>query len=618
MSETYFPVNDLLRRKLQTSLAIGSLTCSVASTLFLLLFSSRLGLGLTSASERTLTVGLSAVFYQLILFIGMLIFIVGSILTSFIVFLLMTQRTRDFGLIKAAGCPNGLVWGYYMMELLIVTSAGCVLGVVTGIGVDFAISKFSSFVVFQQPANLWFAPLVFAVFFFLALVFGTKPILKASRLPAIKALSSVQYFGLNMKIKPKPFSASMLTGKIAFRSLSRRPTASIRIAILLSVVFVLLTVSIAGSIIAKDTTTSWVERTAEKNVFAVANSKIAARFELLESRFFGIANNDNTFDYLSEELAILNETIQQLRTLPGIVKVDARTILEEHVYEVANFTIDPETMRTLPVGDKREGDFLVIGVEPEELSGSWFIQGRFLKNSDNWEAVIGDSVARKMFSEPLVQSLRLQNLSFSIVGVCIDPIDNGNVIYVPLRKLQQIAGVSAPNIVFLEFDSSVNRAAALEQITGGTSSVNQDLVVIYPDKILGMSLAFLGSSWSTVLLLPLFTLVSATLCLIAYMMLSVDEQSQEFAILRAIGAKPKTIVAIVAIQSGIVLASSLALGLSFGIITTLLILVPQPVVNSFTILQIALWLVFAVFGMFFLSLAPAVKLARSPLLRIIA
>jgi hypothetical protein len=112
MSETYFPVNDLLRRKLQTSLAIGSLTCSVASTLFLLLFSSRLGLGLTSASERTLTVGLSAVFYQLILFIGLLIFIVGSILTSFIVFLLMTQRTRDFGLIKAAGCPNGLGWGY--------------------------------------------------------------------------------------------------------------------------------------------------------------------------------------------------------------------------------------------------------------------------------------------------------------------------------------------------------------------------------------------------------------------------------------------------------------------------------------------------------------------------
>ena len=102
------------------------------------------------------------------------------------------------------------------------------------------------------------------------------------------------------------------------------------------------------------------------------------------------------------------------------------------------------------------------------------------------------------------------------------------------------------------------------------------------------------------------------------MMLSVDEQSQEFAILRAIGAKPKTIVAIVAIQSGIVLASSLALGLSFGIITTLLILVPQPIVNSFTILQIASWLVFAVFGMFFLSLAPAVKLARSPLLRIIA
>ena len=51
MSKAAFPINDLLRRRLQTSLTIATLTLSVASTLFLLLFSSRLGFGLTSATS---------------------------------------------------------------------------------------------------------------------------------------------------------------------------------------------------------------------------------------------------------------------------------------------------------------------------------------------------------------------------------------------------------------------------------------------------------------------------------------------------------------------------------------------------------------------------------------
>jgi len=307
-----------------------------------------------------------------------------------------------------------------------------------------------------------------------------------------------------------------------------------------------------------------------------------------------------------------------LEALISINKVDARLILKEHVYEIANFTIDPETLITYPVGDSREGDVLVIGVEPRNLTGSWFLQGRFLKNDDSWEAVVGDSIARTMFSQPLVQSVSMQDQSFSIVGVCFDPMDNGKVIYVPIKKLQQIAGTSAPNIVFVELNPLLDRATALKQIQERISSVNQDLTVIDLDKVIGKSLVFLNSTWSTVMLLPLLTLSSATLCLIAYVMLSVDEQRQEFAILRAIGAKPKTIVNIVAVQSSIILASSLAWGLSFGVIATLIILVPQPVVTSFTILQIAAWLIIAVAGMFLLSLAPAVRSAKTPLLRIMA
>jgi ABC-type antimicrobial peptide transport system permease subunit len=617
MSETFFPVNDLFRRKLQTSLTVISLTGSVASTLFLLLFSSRLGIGLTSGTSPTLTAGLTAIFSQLVLFLGILVFGVGAVLTSFIVFLMMTQRTRDFGLIKAAGCPNSLVFGYFMTELLLVTLVGCVLGVAVGFGVDFAVAKLSVFAVYQASANVWLAPLVFVAFFVLALVFGTRPILTASRLSPLKALSSSEYFGLTLGTRLKPFSPSRLTGKIAFRSMSRRPSSALRIVLFLTIAFILLTVSIAGSVIARDTTTSWIEKAVGKNVAVVAHTAVAARYTLLQEKFSGTKETNNAVNYSSLAFAISNQTLQQLKTTPNVVKIDARLILQQHVYEVSNFTVDPDTQQTQPVGDSREGELLVVGVDPSDLTGSWFVQGRFLQNGDSLQAVVGDSVARQMFSVPLVQSLRVQNESFAIVGVCVDPINNGNVTYVPITQLEHVTGVSDPNIVFVQLDGGVNYATALEQLKQSVNAINQDLTVIELNSLVDNSLNFLGSAWSTMLLLPLFTLASATICLIAYVMLAVEEQRQEFAILRAIGAKPKTIVNIVAFQNFIILTASLALGISFGVIVTLLILIPYPVVNIFTILQIATWLGIATMVMFLLSIIPATRFARTPLLKIL-
>ena len=67
MSKAAFPINDLLRRKLQTSLIIATLTLSVASTLFLLLYGSRLGFNLASATG-TLTAGLTTAPYSVLTF----------------------------------------------------------------------------------------------------------------------------------------------------------------------------------------------------------------------------------------------------------------------------------------------------------------------------------------------------------------------------------------------------------------------------------------------------------------------------------------------------------------------------------------------------------------------
>ncbi len=211
----------------------------------------------------------------------------------------------------------------------------------------------------------------------------------------------------------------------------------------------------------------------------------------------------------------------------------------------------------------------------------------------------------------------IREQQLAIVGVCIDPISNGRVIYVPLKKLQNMTGLSA-NIALVAVNPSVDRATVMDQLTQILIESDSRLIVFDIDTIVEKNVNFLGSTWSNIMLLPMFTLSSATLCLVAYVMIAIDEQRQEFGFLRAMGAKPKTITSIVAIQSVVVLFSSVGFGLSLGTIATLMILMRQPLVTSLTIAEIAAWLFAALATMFFLSLVPALKLARTPLLRLMA
>jgi ABC-type antimicrobial peptide transport system permease subunit len=626
MSKAAFPVNDLLRRKLQTGLTVATLTLSVASTLFLLLFSRRISWDIAAAGEA-LTYGISAVFSQFLLFIGALIFAVGAVITSFIVFLIMKQRTRDFGLIKAAGCPNGLVFGYFMTELLMITFLSCVLGVVLGFTADFAATNILQFQSQPTTPDFWLAPIVFATFFALALIFGAKPMFDAAGVSPIKALSPVQYFGLTTGNKLKPLSRAGLTRKIASRSLFRRQSASIRIIILLSIVFILLTVSISGSIIASDTSKAWVENAIGTNIVVVAHEDMENQYIQLLTKFSGATENSD-FTYLNPELAVPDTLLQQLENLSGVETVDVRLIWEAHVQEVSNFTIDPETLATIPVGDNREGDSLIIGVNPQKVTAEWSIKGRFLNAEETGEAIIGDSISQTMYSpdpqaeifsaDPLCQSVRLQNASFNIVGVCVDPINNGKVIYVSIEKLQNRTGVSYVNIALVKLDPDVDRSAVLAQIQTEVKSVNSAFSVFELDTAVQQNLDFIGSIWSTVTLLPVFTLTSAALCLVCYTMLTVEEQRHEFAVLRVMGTKPKTVVTILAVQSLIVLVSSVAVGISLGVIITLMILMPQPVVTISTLLAMSGWLFSALFGMFLSSLWPAMRFAKKPILQIMS
>jgi ABC-type antimicrobial peptide transport system permease subunit len=530
------------------------------------------------------------------------------------VFAMMSQRIRDIGLMRAAGCPNDLVFGYFMNELLIVAFISCFLGVILGLATDFALTnilKGLGFQISQKSANFWLILLFFAVYFILVLIFGAKPILDVTKIEPVKALSPTYYLGVDAESSFRIFSKRGLTFKVALRSLFRRKSATIRIILCLTTVFLLVTVAVAGGIIADQTTKSWVEKAVGKNILLIAHREMCSQYTLLLSKFYkskGIA----AFNYTESKYLIPDEILNRLNLMSDNISMETRLITFTRIKEVPGYIIDSETGAMISVGKDREGESLIVGIEPEKTFGEWFTDGEFFMEGQKGKAVIGDSIANKMFTMPLNQSLQLYGHYFDIVGVCLDPINNGNVTYVPLKDLQNIVGVSKPNLIMVKVKPSANRAAVLNEIRTNINAVNSDFEVLELDEVLDKCLAFLGYIWFTIMFLPLFSLASAALCFIGYVMLAITEQHQEFGILRALGAKPKTILKIVAIQNLVVLLSSYACGVSFGIIITLLILVQKPLVTSYTVIQIAGWLLAALTATFILSLYPAARFARKP------
>jgi len=517
---------------------------------------------------------------------------------------------------RASGCPNDLIFGYFMTQLLIITFTSCSLGAIFGILANYvstSLFNFLGFQIMQKPINFWLVLLVFVLFFMLTIIFGVKPILDVTKVEPAKAISPTYHFGLSKEPGFKIISKSSFTFKIALRSLFRRKSATVRIILCLATVFTLITVAVAGGIIADQTTKSWVEKAVGRNIILIAHQDMCTQYTLLLSRFHE-AGESSQFNYTEEEYLVSENLLNQLNAMSDI-HIDARLVIEAHVKEVPGVIIDPDTATTSSVGDEREGESLIVGVEPENVLGEWFIEGEFLETNKEWEVMIGDSLAQKMFSKPLNQSILFYGRIFDVAGVCLDPINNGNVTYVPLQVLQNVMGVSKPNVVMVRVDST-NRAEILDQIETIVKDANPRFTVFELNEVLDANLSFLGHIWSIIMFLPLFSLIAASLCLIGYVVLAIAEQRRELGVLRALGIKPKTVTKIVSEQSFIILLSSFGAGVPIGIILTLLILVPEPTITSYTVLEITGWLLSALLVVFVSSLYPSIKFARKPILEI--
>ncbi len=610
MSEISFPIKDLTRRKFQTGLTILGLTICTSATLFLVIFGSNLGFEIVFLTVGgRLTSGFSNIFSRFILVVGLLNILAGAFITSFLVYLTMSERVRDIGVMKAAGCLSDSILGYFVTELSILVFLSCIAGTVFGIGayyVSFNLLNVFGFTV-SQFISIWTVLLVFVVLSVVSHIFGVLPIVKAARAKPAEALSPLYSLGTTFELGRAVLSKLGFTFMVASRSLFRRKSATVQAIVCLAVVLTLTTVTIAGGIVANQTTTNYVERAIGRDVVLVGHPNLAEHYVNLLSAFFE-AEETELINCLDPRYNISKTLVSNLSNLSGILMADPRLVLEATVYEVPGVIIDPKKPDPyIPVGDNRSGEAFVVGVRPDCVINEWLVFGRVLNESDVYSAVIGDSLALEMFSDPQKQAIRVFEKNLEISGVCLDPLNNGKVVYVHLDALSAEVGQSGYNLLFLKIDPS-ERVQVLAEIENEIQGKNLEFVEL--NEVLGKHVSFLSHVWSFVMFLPLFSLVTAAVCLLSYLMLSIASQQREFGIMRALGAKPRGIMKIIFTQALLITLISGAIGISVGLFVTFVFLIPEPVVSQYTLVSVAGWLLLALGLLCSSSLYPAMKAVK--------
>ena len=141
------------------------------------IFSQQDILNTASATTGTFTTLLSGV--------AAISLLVGGIGIMNIMLVTVTERTREIGLRKALGAKRRIIIQQFLIESIILTFTGGVLGIILGIIISYIFAQFSGAPFVVAPASMLLAFVVSAA---IGVLFGWYPASRAANLQPIEAL----------------------------------------------------------------------------------------------------------------------------------------------------------------------------------------------------------------------------------------------------------------------------------------------------------------------------------------------------------------------------------------------------------------------------------------------
>ena len=111
--------------------------------------------------------------------------VVGGIGIMNIMLASVTERTREIGIRRALGGRQGDITTQFLIEAILLSGAGGIIGVALGLVIPVVVTQFSGMVTVVKP---WSPALAFTISVMTGVIFGLYPALRAARLRPVEAL----------------------------------------------------------------------------------------------------------------------------------------------------------------------------------------------------------------------------------------------------------------------------------------------------------------------------------------------------------------------------------------------------------------------------------------------
>ena len=241
---------------------------------------------------------------------------------------------------------------------------------------------------------------------------------------------------------------------------------------------------------------------------------------------------------------------------------------------------------------KESGNYQISGSNEDEvkIENRTLLNGRFINPNDILNklpvAVIGRMVQRDLIKngDPIGKEIEINGTIFKVIGVFSDEGGDWDerMISVPISTLQQMKKSSdTVNTVYIAYNENLDPKKAIEysdklekQIKARKKISPDDesgIVVRNNAKNLEDTFAFLAVLTGIVGFIGMGTLLAGIIGISNIMVYIVKERTQEIGVRKAIGAKPRSIIALIMQESIVITVISGLIGVGLGVLSLNLI-----------------------------------------------
>jgi ABC-type antimicrobial peptide transport system permease subunit len=584
-----FGKEEIKHKKFRFLLVFFGLIICVSSTVFLLTISQSLGFSVFSSSSKLFTASISNTIANYIGFEGVIVFFTGVLTMYFLSSTMMAGRIRDIGLVKALGNTDKNAFGYLMSAPLIVMFFASLIGGLAG----FSVSIGSIVFLFGQSflsivtKSLMISVGVAVVFFLLSWVVVSSQTAKALNRVSVSLLagdaSSFDFKKEKMESIPKFAERLSSSLSVALKNIFRSKTRSKIALVCLSISIFLITVSFVGNFVCWSTTRSYVDNAFEQNVFVIGNSNFVSIYQKMLDPLSDVKQNKETLaatKFTDSSYIISQEFIEKLDNIKGVTAIDKQLAVFTHVMEIRNTTIELDKFNNphyVTYGEYRSTDCLIIGIDPNQRVQRDIVHTSYTSTLENaGNAIIGDSLSEAIFQNPYKQGIEIysekstDSSNFNIVNIITEPLNHGYVTYISVTELQEIFSVNGFNFILVKTDGYDNNTVL--EIT--KLATQYGLTVSSLDTLHGEYISSIDKLWLSILPFTSLTVITAMICLLNCMFISISSRFHDFGIIKAIGAKPNYLSKIVFFECLILILATAPIGITLGITFDTLFLLP--------------------------------------------